>query len=89
MAAIKNAVTACPGNARTLPEKYSTMILNTGGWISSEQDDAFGNEGIPSLYGFYRGPLKKKGFLRSIQTLTEQWQSLCDYSIKFLAPGLV
>ena len=38
LAAIKN-VTGCFENAETVPEKYSTMILNTEDWLSSEQDD--------------------------------------------------
>lgn len=87
MAAIKTVVTGCLENAETLPKKYSTMILNTEDWLSIEQDDEFGIEGITALYDFDRVPLQKAGFSGSILQFTEQWQLLYDYYIKYLAPG--
>lgn len=47
VAAMKNSITACFGNAEIVPEKYSTMI--TAGWLSSEQDDEFGITGIEGI----------------------------------------
>ena len=73
--------------------KFATVILNTEVWQSSvineeaeEPEQAFGIEAMTKLYDLYRIPLERAGFSGSLSDLLEQWESLCEYTVKYLNP---
>ena len=47
---------------------------------------AFDVEAMTELYDFYRIPLERAGFDGSLSDLLEQWENLCDYTVKYLNP---
>ena len=55
-------------------------------WKGSDTDDEFGFHTINKLYEFHKIPLEQTGFTGPISELLEQWQSLCNYTIKYLSP---
>ena len=66
--------------------EFAAKILNTEGWKGSNTDDKFGFNAINKLYEFYKIPLERAGFTGTISELLEQWQNLCNCTIKYLSP---
>ena len=54
--------------------------------INEELEQAFGVEAMTELYDFYRIPLERAVFDGSLSDLLEQWENLCDCTVKYLNP---
>ena len=75
-------------DSTTSPIKF---VMNTESWqqssmINEELEQVFGVEAMTELYDFYRIPLERAGFDGSLSDLLEQWENLCDYTVKYLNP---
>ena len=85
-ALISDAIESWLENDSSPASKFAAKILNTEGWKGSNIDDEFCFNAINKPYEFHKIPLEWAGFTGTISELLEQWQSLCNYTIKYLSP---
>ena len=69
-----------------MADKYATVILNTEGWIPSNDDAEFGEEAVEELFKFYQKPMQASKAFSSggLTELLDQWNRLVSYTIKYL-----
>ena len=85
---ISTAINLRLGHSVSVADKYATVILNTEGWIRSNDDAEFGEEAVEELFKCYQKPLQAtKAFSAGgLTELLDQWNRLVSYTIKYLDP---
>ena len=64
--------------------KSASIVLNTEGWESNNDEDEFADNDIRVLFNQFELPLKNTGLTCSLDELLEEWQTLVDYATNYL-----